>query len=492
LFSDGAALAAGQGFGRASAAPEASFTTREFGGFLQYDFRPAPGLQVAVGGRLDWEFVPSSEAALNEAWLQASGLRNDEHPSSFPQLGVRAALTWDATGDGLTSLLATLTLQSGDIDPGVLYQVYSRDTQATSTRFAGAGLDWPAGTFPGGAAALPALTLLGPDARPPRSARLSAGVVRRLGSGLSLFVGGAARRTDFLMRRRDLNLPALPVASDPWGRDVFGTLAQDGSLVTATEADGRRFPAFAEVWALDPDGWSEHKALTVGLERRGGALDLYGSYTRSVTEDNWVGAARGTPGVALSPLLPASDAWTEGRSDFDVPHRGAGAAVLRVGGSSLAAVYRFRSGLPFTPRYRTGVDANGDGSVENDVAVVPDAGQLGELESSWSCLESQRGGFARRNSCRGPEEHALDLRIRIGLGAVGGRAVSLLLDGFNLAEGVGGVIDDALLLVDPAGTLTTSPDGSRVTIPVTVNPDFGQVLYPSTRGRMLRVGLRIG
>jgi hypothetical protein len=138
------------------------------------------------------------------------------------------------------------------------------------------------------------------------------------------------------------------------------------------------------------------------------------------------------------------------------------------------------------------VDANGDGSVENDVAVVPDGGQLGELESSWSCLESQRGGFARRNSCRGPEEHALDLRLRVGLGEVGGRAVSLLLDGFNLVESGGGVVDDALLLVAPAATLTTSPDGSRVTIPVTVNPDFGQVLYPSTRGRMLRVGLRIG
>jgi len=27
---------------------------------------------------------------------------------------------------------------------------------------------------------------------------------------------------------------------------------------------------------------------------------------------------------------------------------------------------------------------------------------------------------------------------------------------------------------------------------VLINPDFGKVIYPSSRGRMLRIGLRIG
>jgi hypothetical protein len=59
-------------------------------------------------------------------------------------------------------------------------------------------------------------------------------------------------------------------------------------------------------------------------------------------------------------------------------------------------------------------------------------------------------------------------------------------------EPSGGVIDDALLLVDPTSAITTSPDGTTVTIPVTVNPEFGRVVYPSSRGRMLRLGVRIG
>lgn len=490
LFSDGASLAAGQGFGRRTVTPEASFTTREVGAFLQYDFEPSPGLRVSIGGHFDWELVP--DAVLNGAWLQASGLRNDEHPSSFPQLGGRAALSWDPGYDGRTAFTAAVGVHGGDLDPAVLYELYAQDTGSTSTRVAGGGLEWPSGTFPGGATALPTLTLVGPDARPPRSAKASVGLARELGRGLSIHIGGALRRTDFLLRRRDLNRATAPVVSDAYGRDVFGTLSQDGSLVTATDPDARRFPTFAEVWALDPDGWSEYRAITVGVEGTHRFLDLRASYTRSQTEDNWVGATRGSPSAALSPLLPEGDDWTAGRSDFDAPHRAVATAVISLGAASISAVYRFRSGLPFTPGYRSGVDANADGSIDNDVAVVPDTDQLAALASEWPCLASQAGGFARRNSCRAPEEHSLDAGLALQLGELGGRRVSVRVDVFNLIEGKGGIIDDALLLVDPSGSITTAPDGGPVTIPVMVNPDFGSVLYPSTPGRMLRVGLRIG
>jgi hypothetical protein len=67
-----------------------------------------------------------------------------------------------------------------------------------------------------------------------------------------------------------------------------------------------------------------------------------------------------------------------------------------------------------------------------------------------------------------------------------------VIDGFNLIENGDGVVDDALLLVDPDASIVTSPDGTVVTIPFTVNPDFGRILYPTSRGRMIRVGFRIG
>jgi hypothetical protein len=87
--------------------------------------------------------------------------------------------------------------------------------------------------------------------------------------------------------------------------------------------------------------------------------------------------------------------------------------------------------------------------------------------------------------------HSVDVRIRFRLAEIAGREASLVVDGFNLVESSDGVVDDALLLVDPAGSITTSPDGSVVTIPFTVNPDFGSILYPTSRGRMIRVGFRI-
>ena len=86
--------------------------------------------------------------------------------------------------------------------------------------------------------------------------------------------------------------------------------------------------------------------------------------------------------------------------------------------------------------------------------------------------------------------HAVDARVRIRLGRLMGREASLTLDGLNLIESEDGVIDDALLLVDPTGTITSS--GGVTTIPLVANPEFGSVLYPSSRGRMLRIGLRIG
>jgi hypothetical protein len=75
---------------------------------------------------------------------------------------------------------------------------------------------------------------------------------------------------------------------------------------------------------------------------------------------------------------------------------------------------------------------------------------------------------------------------------LGGRAIRVTIDGLDLIESEGGARDEALMVVDPAGSITTSSDGSTVTIPVSVNPSFGEIVYPSTRGRTLRIGIRVG
>ena len=63
---------------------------------------------------------------------------------------------------------------------------------------------------------------------------------------------------------------------------------------------------------------------------------------------------------------------------------------------------------------------------------------------------------------------------------------------YKIFESKDGLRDTALLLIDRDGELEISDDGDTTTIPTLVNPDFGSVLLPSSPGRVLRIGLRIG
>ena len=489
-------LGTGSGFGALTTAPKAELGTQEYGVFTQYESRLSPSLRFRIGGRYDYELIGGDGVALNSDWLAATGIRNSDFDDGYHQFGLRGSMTWDPAANGRTRVIVTASVHEGDVDMRALTALHAQATEATSTRFAGTGIGWPDGGIPPLAApARTSLTLLGPDTRAPRTTNLEVGLVQRVGTLGTVFVRGSSRRTDFLTRRRNLNLPLVPTALDPYGRRVIGTLAQDGAVVTTTTDDARRFAGFGEAYALDPDGWSEYVGLTAGIEHNGANVDLYAAYTYSETTDNWIGAGHGTIGASLPGGLPQAEGaepWAEGTSDFDVPHRAAAGVTTHFGPVALSGVYRFRSGLPFTPGYRPGVDANGDGSYRNDVAFVPSDGSVDPLTGDWSCLADQVGAFATRNSCRRPSVHTLNARLQLTFARFGGRAASLTLDAFNLLESQDGVVDDALLLVDPAGSITTSPDGSTVTIPTQVNPDFGNVVYPSTRGRMLRIGVRIG
>jgi hypothetical protein len=251
-YASAAALLAGRGAGEWSSTPETPFTTREVGLFAQYRGAPAPGFEVTLGGRYDSESFSVDEVEVNEAWFDATGLRNDEAPSSFHQFGARGSLEWTPSPDGSTRLFLSGSVTTGDLDTRAIYQLVAEDTDASSTDFAGTGLDWQAASVPPAApAALPTLTLFGPDTRAPRSAILAFGITRSLTDDVSGFVRGSFRRTDFLMRRRNVNLPVVAPTVDMYGRSVFATLQKDGALVTAAGTGARRFDAFGDVWATD-------------------------------------------------------------------------------------------------------------------------------------------------------------------------------------------------------------------------------------------------
>lgn len=491
IFAEPLQLAAGIGVAQQTFVQESSFGTKDIGAFAQYDIVPTPGLKISLGARYDYEKI-DDRPALNGNWEAATGLDNTDYPDTFHQVGMRGAVTWDRNGSGNTVTFLSGSMHYGDVDPRAIGQSLSQAVGASSARYAGPEVTWPTGGAPSGGLQRSMVTILGPDTRPPRSLHLSAGVIQRLTPTIALFLRGSLRRTDFLLRRRNLNVAPGGTVRDPYTRVVHGDLLKNSGVVVTLDPDARQFRQFAEVSALDPDGWSKYSGVTAGLEHNGTLVDVYASYTLSETLDNWVGAAGGSVGGELPPGLANDDLWSEGTSDFDVRHRVTAGLTGHIGPVMIGGVYRFRSGLPFTPGYRLGVDANGDGSMRNDVAFVPSGAALEPLLDEWSCLEAQAGSFATRNGCRGASEHSVDARVQLQLGSISGRTLRLTVDAFNLIEPQGGIMDKALLLVDPDRSISVSPDGSVVTVPTVVNPGFGEILYPSSRGRMLRVGVRFG
>ncbi|MEM7417945.1 MAG: carboxypeptidase-like regulatory domain-containing protein [Gemmatimonadota bacterium] len=491
-FSNGADLLANVGFGREAAAPSVDFSTREVGFHLQLDRPVSPQLALKVGVRYDREIIGGDGGPLNEAWVAASGLINNEFVSGFNQFGARGALVWTPTPSGATRVLITGSLDHGDVSPRWIYQLNAESTDATDGREIGSGVEWPTGSLPAASSAT-SMTMFGPEARAPVSVEAGLTLVQSLGTATVASVAASSRRTDFFMRRRNFNLPVVPVGQDAGGRAVYGPLTQAGALVGVAAGQGGRFTDFGTVNALDPDGWSEYRGVTASLEHQTAALTLFGSYTWSETTDNWIGAGQGVEDAAMPRGIPTADtdpSWDEGVSDFDITHRASVGAEARIGAASLGVLYRFASGTPFTPGYQFGVDANGDGSAMNDPALTIDAAALSALDALGTCSTSS-ASYAVRNSCRTPSSQELNVRLSFDLTNVGARRTHLMVDVLNVLESKGGVVDTALHLVDPAGSITTDPDGT-VNIPTTVNPNFGDVVYPASRGRAIRIGLRIG
>ena len=353
--------------------------------------------------------------------------------------------------------------------------------------------DWPQGS---GGPSRPSLSLLADGFQGPRSTRGSVQISHSPVPGVELVLGGVYRRTTLLPRRTDLNLSSTVIAHDQHGRDIFGSLQKQGSLLAAAIGTNRRFSTFDVVSALGVDGWSEYGGVEASLQARlSNLLHLQARYTYSNTKDNWF-MARDGYGLAEPSPFPAGGGtdWTEGRSDFNVPHRavvGAELAFPALRGARLAALYRFRSGYPFTPGFPAGVDANGDGSLRNDPAFVDaQSAGLAALAAQWSCLADQAGGFAERNSCRAKSASFLDARLAFGLFGSNGKNAELVIDALNLVSAGGEEIDRALYLVDAQRGLLAGSNGQLI-VPLIINPNFGAPLLRASASRTLRVGLRV-
>jgi Carboxypeptidase regulatory-like domain len=499
-FADAQQLAANQGvyYQAVGPAPDARFAVPQLSLFAQDEWSGAPGFTFLGGLRYDVELLPQSDVTLDTDWRQLTGLSNTTVPKTLSKFGPRAGFAWDVESRHTWIVHGEAGIYFDAAPAWALAELIGNHGETQVRRAAGSLTGWPAA--PGTDQAPDAgatLTLLGPKFQAPRTSRASFGIDRRLGDFAALHVSATVRRTDFLPIRQDLNLLTAPASVDQYGRPIYGQLVKQGGLLAALPGSNRRFPGFDAVSAIDAAGRSDYRGVTLGLDvGTGSPVALFARYTYSKTTDDWPGAGSAPAESELAPFptdFQAATDWTSGRADLDVPQRLVVGGTLSLPIAALEAhvggLYRYRSGLPFTPGFLPGVDANGDGSASNDPAFVDDKlPGMDALLSQWPCLRTQVGGFAGRNSCRGPAVQSVDLRLGLA-----NRGPGLVIEGFvdviGLIESDQGIIDAALVTVDPNAPLQSG--NGQVTVPLVVNPDFGKLLVRTATGRMIRIGLKV-
>ena len=466
----------------------------EFAIFLQDIWRLSDGFSVIGGLRYQGQELPTDRfSASSDFLLSRLGLLNNFVPTTHSSAaGPRLGFTWDASGDGRTIVSASGGIVPGDYDLAAISEVLRYDGGVSIERATGS-IGWPEG----GSASVTesrGYALLGPDVRAPRTTVMRGSLRQALGAGVVLQVAGGYHHGDYLLRRADYNRPSSPLAHTEDGRALWGNLEQHGSLLVAAPGTNRRIADLDHVWGLAPTGFSDHYEATASLSATtASGISLRASYTWARTEDNMVGQLSPDPADRAAPIEVGEDGddWSDGRSDLDVPGR----AVVSIGytlpgesGVELGARWRWRSGLPFTPGYRRGVDVNADGSGGNDPVALGSVAGLSGLLSGAGC-DSGSDGFARRNSCRAPSASALDLHAGIRL-PFAGNGVVLTVEAFNLVASEVGLIDNAALLVDPDRSVGSTGDG-RVSLPLMLNENFGELLARRNDPRTIRLGLRL-
>jgi carboxypeptidase family protein len=409
-----------QATGSGAATAEPNLT--DAGLFLQDTWSVSPEISVTMGIRYDRQKLPKDKIALDQKLVDDAGIKNTNRPDDKNGVSPRIGFVWDVRNRGEWVVRADAGLFKGRLDPATFAEAMLYDGGTTIRRGQGTFASWPAAPAAALAPDVGArITLFGDGYRSPRALKASGGLSRFLAGGVAVHVTGSYYHTDYLLRRTDLNLVEDQLTQTSDGRPVYGSLVQQGGLISAAPGSNRRFADFDLVSGLAPTGFSDYYEVTALAERRSpSGLSLAASYTYSRTRDNLTGALEPDPADQLNPFpqgIAGAD-WSEGRSDLDVPHRFAGSAEYRSRGRSpvtVGARWRYRSGLPFTPGFRPGVDVNGDGGGRNDPAFLDAAvSGLSAALAAGRC-EAAAGDFAKRNSCREPSVNGLDLYLALGL-----------------------------------------------------------------------------
>lgn len=489
---------AGAFFRTKSNLSETKVSAPEVGFFVQDNWAVSPGFALLLGMRYETQILPRNRITSAGLWRLLSGLVHDSVPSDRRGIEPRIGFVLNPGNAGDWTLQGGVGLYSSGMDLHQFSEVLQHVEGNTKVQRVVGTLSWPQLTETAGANLLTVLGAPG-QFRAPRALKGDFAIARAFPGGLNFRVSGAYHHTDYLTRRADANLAQAPFGEAQDGRPVWGQLQKQGGLVTVSPGTSRRFSAFDLVSVLSPTGFSDYYEAGIALAfPLGRSLSVSADYTFSRTEDNLVGLLAPDPADQFSPFpggINGQD-WDKGRSDLDIPHRVAASVEFRSSGKhpiSLLLRGRYRSGLAFTPGFRSGVDVNGDLGGNNDPVAAEAVGAPSGGEAQASCERVSVGGFAARNSCRQSGVGSLDARVGLPLPIGGDRAgrVLITIEAFNLLASRTGVVDRAALLIDPAAALSANSSTGAVQIPYASNPRFGTLLRRGGDSRVVRLGLMV-
>jgi len=264
---------------------------------------------------------------------------------------------------------------------------------------------------------LPNVTTFAPDFEAPRAWRGSLGVQRRILQRYTVNVDATYARGTNYYGVTDLNLnTAAPqfTLSNEANRPVY---VSPSAIVPTSgvlnSLNSRVQSAYGDVYSVNSNLGSEAKQITAainGFTPQGINMSLSYTYQRSRDQSTATGSSAGqlfrSPTTAGNPNITP---WAT--SDNERRHNIQATATWPVHPSvELTAVFSYTSGQPYTPL--VGGDINGDGSTNDrafiyNPAATADTGLANGMhrllatapDRIRSCLESQLGTIAGRNTC---------------------------------------------------------------------------------------------
>ncbi len=434
--------------------PEVAFQAAEWGAFIQNQMRPGKGLSLRVGLRVDAPYVLSTPPENNDA-LDYFGYSTANLPSGNLMFSPRWGVNWQSGGDNRTQVRAGGGMFTGQIPYVWLADAFHNDGLRSLTQVC-TGDDAPGfGTgAPAQGCTLQRNVVAFEDGfRFPQDLKFSLAIDHEFSEGLNASLGALFSKALNQVAVQELDV------------DQGGNPPPGYSSLGSRRFYSDRGSPFQHMLLVTNEGEDWGASITAELRGALGSrlrFQLAYALARSWDRMSLVFADM-TSNLGLNPNTENLNKPPLTTSNFDRPHKFVlslfGAPIPGLDETEISLLYTGQSGLPFT--YVYDFDVNGDGfpgdgaSTDryNDPVWVPEeAGNLpgtiatqvltaGALRND-ACLTDHRGEVIKRNDCRAPFQHRLDLRLAqtLRFGPTEIRLEGDLINVLNLVNGDWGTI----------------------------------------------------